>query len=442
MSRTYQKGAVGKPRTKTFLIAVAVAGLLAAATSAYIGYNAAVTVPFRGYYNLKAQFVHAENLANHYEVRIGGLRAGQMLHPRVHDGKALIDLRLASKFKPLLSDTTVQIRLRSAVGVRYVEIIPGTKGAPLPEGATIPASQTARPVALDQVLGTFDPTTRVRTQQLLQQLGGGAAGHGTDVNVAIQEAPVFLAGLNTVSGEITGRPGALPHLIRSGQAAANAFAPVSRVIAEGFEPEARAARAFGDNADSIRSTLDEAPPALRQLSTGLPAVTRMVAQVDGLAREGRPALAAAPGALNETSRLLVNARPSLDRADDTLELARRAVNPSLKLMGRIRPVLPGLDMALDSLLPNVKSVGDHACDISNAFTGWAYSMTWGDDYASGIRFFVSTHTDQVAGLHENPLTKTSPYPGPCVGNYGAEAGPERPTLEAYLKSLGYNGSKP
>ena len=42
---------------------------------------------------------------------------------------------------------------------------------------------------------------------------------GTDVNVAIQEAPVFLAGLNTVSGEITGRPGALPHLIRSSQAA-------------------------------------------------------------------------------------------------------------------------------------------------------------------------------------------------------------------------------
>ena len=67
---------------------------------------------------------------------------------------------------------------------------------------------------------------------------------------------------------------------------------------------------------------------------------------------------------------------------------------------------------------------------------------WGDDYGSGIRFFVSTHTDQVAGLRRDPLTKTSPYPGPCVGNYGAEAGPERPTLEAYLKSLGYNGSKP
>jgi hypothetical protein len=175
-----------------------------------------------------------------------------------------------------------------------------------------------------------------------------------------------------------------------------------------------------------------------------------VAQVDGLAREGRPALAAAPGALRETSRLLVNARPSLDRADRTLELARRAVDPSLLLLNRLRPVLPGLDIAFDSLLPNLNTVGEHACDISNAFTGWAYSMAWGDDYASGIRFFVSTHADQLAGvtsagrdpLGRDRLVKTSPYPAPCVGNYGAEAGPERPTLEAYLKSLGYTGGKP
>jgi virulence factor Mce-like protein len=442
-NRTYQKGAVGKPRTKAFLLAVSIAGLLAAVISAFVGYNAAQTVPGRSYYNLKAEFVHAENLANHYEVRLGGLRAGQMLKPRVHNGKALIDLRLSSQFKPLLSDTKVRIRLRSAVGVRYVEIVPGTKGSPLKDGATIPSSQTARPVALDQVLGTFDPKTRGRAQELLRQLGGGAAGTGQQVNQAVQTAPRFMSGLRKVSDAITDRPGAMRGFIRSGQAAADTFAPVRQLIADGFEPEADAARAFGDRAGSVRDTLEAAPPALAQLRSGLPAVTRLVAQVDGLAREGRPALAAAPGALRETSRLLINARPSLDRADRTLDLAQRAVDPSLRLLKRLHPLLPSLDTAFESLLPNVKSVGDHACDISNAFTGWAYSMAWGDDYAGGIRFFVSTHADQVAGqVAPNVLAKTSPYPGPCVGTVGQEAGPERPTLEAYLKSLGYTGRKP
>ncbi|MDX6674611.1 MAG: phospholipid/cholesterol/gamma-HCH transport system substrate-binding protein, partial [Solirubrobacteraceae bacterium] len=301
-----------------------------------------------------------------------------------------------------------------------------------------------------QVLSTFDPTTRARTTELLRQLGGGAAGRGEQVNRGLQLAPRFMSGLRSVAGAITDRPGAMGGFIRSTAAAADTFSAERDALAQGFDPEARAAQVFGDRAGSVRSTLEQAPGALAELRTGLPSVTRLVAQVDGLARQGRPALAAAPGALHETSRLLVNARPSLDRADRTLELARRAVDPSLKLLNTLRPVLPGLDSAFDSLVPNLKSVGEHACDISNAFTGWAYSMAWGDDYASGIRFFISTHADQVAGVNtsggdllgRNRLVKTSPYPGPCVGNYGAEAGPERPTLEAYLKSLGYTGSKP
>jgi phospholipid/cholesterol/gamma-HCH transport system substrate-binding protein len=339
--------------------------------------------------------------------------------------------------------------------VRYVEIVPGTKGTPLAEGATIPASQTARPVSLDQVLGTFDPYTRARTQVLLQQFGGGTAGTGEDFNRAVELGPRFLKGLGSVSDAITNRPGAMSGLIRSADAAAAAFDPVRTDIAEGFDPEARAAGAFASSKDDIHSTLHEAPPALTEVRTGLPSVTALVGQVDGLAREGRPALAVAPGALRETSRLLVHARPALDRADRTLDLARRAVNPALDLLGKLRPVLPGLDTAMDSLLPSVRQASAHDCDIGNAMTGWSYSMAWGDDYGSGIRFYVHPHADQIGGLPEGgrlkdaegrDLTEThtnvSAYPGPCVNGVGAEAGPERPTLYEYLSSLGYKGVKP
>lgn len=453
-TRVYRKGAVGKPRTRAFLLGISLAGLVAAALSAYIGYNAAVTVPGRSYYNLHAEFVHAENLANHYEVRLGGLRAGQMLKPRVHNGKALIDLKLSAKFKPLLSDTKLRVRLRSAVGVRYVEIIPGTKGHPLPDGATIPSSQTARPVSLDQVLGTFDPYTRTRTQQLLAGLGGGAAGRGEQLNQAIDLAPNFLSGLRHVSNAIVGRPGALRNLIRSGQAAATTFEPVRNDIAQGFDPEARAAHVFAARRNAVESTLQEAPPTLTELRNGLPSVNALVGQVDGLAREGRPALAAAPGALRQTSSLLIHARPALDNADRTLELARRAVNPALDVLHKLRPVLPGLDTALDALLPNVKTVGEHACDISTAMSGWYEMMSWGDIHGGGIRFFVHPNSGTLAGetatgriptgqgdLHDQFMHRAA-YPGPCVGTTGAEGGPERPTLEQYLKSLGYSGAKP
>jgi ABC-type transporter Mla subunit MlaD len=435
-TRAFRKGAVGKPRTRAFLTLVGVGGILAAAVSAFIGYQASYKVPGRSYYNLKAEFTHAENLANHYEVRIGGLRAGKILHPRVSHGKALVDVRLLSEFKPLLSDSQLRIRLRSAVGVRYVEIVPGTKGRPLADGDTLPVSQTSRPVALDQVLGTFDPSTREQTQELLTQLGAGAAGRGEDVNDAFARAPGFLSDLGDVSGTITARPGAVRNFVRSAGAAANAFDPVRVQLAGGFSPEAAALRPFSERADAVGGTLAEAPTTLAELRTGLPSVRRLVGEVGGLAREGRPALAAAPGALDETSRLLRAAQPALRRADRTLALAQRAVDPSLTLLAQVRPVLPAIDTALDALAPTVRTVGDHACDLSNAMTGWTHMMTWGDSYSNFIRFFVAPHGDQLrGGTQTTDFTHSTPYAPPCRNDV-SEAGELRPTQEEYIKSLG------
>jgi phospholipid/cholesterol/gamma-HCH transport system substrate-binding protein len=61
-------------------------------------------------------------------VRIGGELAGQVLDPQVYDHLAKVRLQLSSKYKPLLSDTRVAVRLRSAFGIRYVELIPGHNG--------------------------------------------------------------------------------------------------------------------------------------------------------------------------------------------------------------------------------------------------------------------------------------------------------------------------
>src|SRR3954468_15712736 len=198
---------VGKQRSRAFMLAVSIGALVLAAVTFYVGYEAANTVPLRGYYDLHAQFDNAENLANHYEIREGGVRVGQLLNPRVKNGKAVVDLRISDKYKPLLSDTQVRIRLRSAVGVRYLELIPGKHGTPLPEGATIPAANAKTPVELDKVLGTFDPKTRARTRALLNQMGIGAVGRGTDVNEAVKGSPKFFRGAASVSQAITNRPG-------------------------------------------------------------------------------------------------------------------------------------------------------------------------------------------------------------------------------------------
>src|SRR3954447_8404239 len=285
---------VGKQRSRAFMLTVGIGGLLLAAVTFYIGYQAAYTVPFRGYYNLHAQFDNAENLANHYEIREGGVRVGQLLNPRVKGGKAVVDLRISDKYKPLLSDTQVRVRLRSAVGVRYLELIPGKRGTPLPDGATIPAANAKTPVELDKVLGTFDTKTRARTRELLNQMGIGAVGRGTDVNEAIHTSPQFFRGAGSVSQAITDRPGAMSAFVANSNGAADALDPVRDDIATGFRPEAQALAPFADSRGAVQQTLSSAGATMAQLQSTLPGVNRLLAEVRGFAHDAQPTLREAP----------------------------------------------------------------------------------------------------------------------------------------------------
>src|SRR5206468_1576035 len=275
------------------------------------------------------------------------------------------------------SDTRVVVRPRSAVGVRYIDVVPGKRGRPLREGDLIPDSQTHATRQLDEVLSTFDPATRTNTQRFLRELGRGVLGRGQDVSDALDSAPGFLAGTRQVAGAIVSRPGAMANLIRGSEGAAAAADPVREPLAAGFAPEARALRPFADRAASLQRTLDVAPGALVAVRAGLAETDPLVTELGGLGRTVRPALAAAPRAFTETSTLLREARPGLRSADRTLRLTGRAVSPTLGLLSAIRPVLPHLDPVLPDSVPIVGTLGAHSCDIKLFGKTWTGMMTYG-----------------------------------------------------------------
>jgi virulence factor Mce-like protein len=447
---------VGKQRSRAFMLTIGIGGLLLAALTFYIGYQAAYSVPFRGYYNLHAQFANAENLANHYEIREGGVRIGQILNPHVSNGLAVIDMRIDDKYKPLRSDTQLRIRLRSAVGVRYLEVIPGTKGTPLPDGATIPAKNTATPVELDKVLGVFDPTTRDRTRALLNELGIGTMSRGPDVNEALAGAPKFFSQLGSVSTAITDRPGAAAAFVARGNGAADAFDAVRGELATGFQPEARALAPFNDQRKNVQATLSAAGPTLADLQRTLPGVSRLLAQVRGLAHDGLPTLRQAPATLRSTTRLLSGAAKPLGQTKRTLQLLSKAVSPTLNLLGKVRPVLPPLDRAVGDLIPTLDYAAPRSCDITQFATGWAEYIKWGDSFNNMIRFLVAAvRPEQPAGQTVNVdkvpapgggdlydgFVNAAPYPPPCVNGVGVTGFPQ-PTESESIKGETYSATNP
>jgi virulence factor Mce-like protein len=419
--------AAGKQRSRGFTLAVGLVCVAFALGMFYVGYHAPQSIPGRSYYTLHALMKNAANLEDHYDVRIGGLLAGQVLSTTVRNHLADVEFQLSSAFAPLRSDSRIEIRLRSAIGVRYVEIIPGTNGTPLANGATIPASQTSSPVDLDQVLATFDPQTRARTRDLLAELGTGVAGQGQAVNSVLGSAPGFLSSLGSVSAAINARAGAMQALISSSQGAAAAVDPVRDNLANGFRPVAQALSPFAVQRANVQATLEHAPLTLSELNSGLPAVTALVAQVQGLAQAATPTLAVAPAALNQTTALLRDAGPSLRSTNATLHLVQSAVSPTLGFLKAAQPAFPQINEALASALPIVRYAAPRSCGLSDAFTGWSNIMKFGTAYDNFIRFTITETSTIVAGQPGAP-SLSNPYPAPCQGSVG-EAGGARPTPE-------------
>jgi ABC-type transporter Mla subunit MlaD len=216
-------------------------------------------------------------------------------------------------------------------------------------------------------------------------------------------------------------------LISSTQGALAAFDPVRDSLGNGFRPEAQALQPFANESSSVQATLDQAPPTLSEVHNGLPSVTTLVAQVQGLAQAATPTLRVAPPALSQTSALLSHAQPGLRNANATLQLAARAVDPTLTFLQTAQPALPMIDAALSYVLPTINYVAPRSCGLSDAFTGWSEVMKWGTAYDNFIRFTV-TETGSILGGQPHAPVLSNPYPGPCVGGVG-EAGGARQTPE-------------
>lgn len=418
--------AAGKPRSRAFTLAVGFGVVAAAAAMFWVGYDAPNSIPGRSYYVLYARMNNADNLEDHDQVRIGGQLAGQVLAAHIVGHQAQLELQLGSAYRPIRSNSRIEIRLRSAVGIRFVQIDPSTTGYPLRNGAVIPASQTSSPVDLDQVLHTFDPATRAAARDFIGGLGEGLAGQGANVNATIGQAPGVLSSLGSVSAAVNANAQAMRRLITGSQGVAAAFDPVRASLANGFQPESQALQPFVAQRVGLESTLTQAPATETTVTNDLPAVDRLVSQVEGLARAATPTLAVAPAALRQTSALLVDARPGLRGADQTLRLIQRAVTPTLTFLQTAQPVLPQIDGAISDLAPTVSYVAPRSCGLSDAFTGWSEMMKWGNAYNNFIRFTVD-ETGPIAGSNvAAPLT--SPYPGPCVNGIG-ESGALKQTPE-------------
>jgi ABC-type transporter Mla subunit MlaD len=130
-------------------------------------------IPFKHGFRLKAEFATAVDIQPKSPVRIAGVDVGQV-NSIQRDGKTgLVNMEIESRGLPIHADATLKIRPRLFLeGNWFIELQPGTPSAKtVSSGYTVPVTQTADPVQLDQVLDALNTDTRANLQSFLIHFG-------------------------------------------------------------------------------------------------------------------------------------------------------------------------------------------------------------------------------------------------------------------------------
>jgi len=210
-----------------------------AVVAVFFSYNANKGLPFVPTYEVKAELPSAASLVSGNEVRIAGVRVGlisEVKAEQLDDGRsiALATMKLDKSVQPIPEDSTVLVRQRSAMGLKYLLLTPGKSDQGLKEGGTLPESQAEEPVDMDQWFNMFQKPVRKAIQKNLAEYGGGLATRGADINKILADLPPLLRLAEPVGRNLASRKTDLRGFVRGLSQAAAEVAPVAETQADMF----------------------------------------------------------------------------------------------------------------------------------------------------------------------------------------------------------------
>jgi len=281
--------------------------VLVVIVAVFLAYNANNGLPFVSTYDLKARVPNADALVKGNEVRIGGVRVGtvrSVVPVQLEDGEvaAELSLRLDKSAEPLPVDSTITVRPKSALGLKFLQITPGDSSKGFEAGETIPVSAAKpEPVDIDEFFNMFDKKTREGIRQNVAGFGNALAGRGPQLNEAIGALRRLVVNGQPILRKIVEPSTNFAGFWRSLEALSATVAPVAETQAQMFVALDRTFAAFARvSRPYIQETIEKSPPTLDEVNADLPVLRPF------LRSTGRFFTALRPGvkALAETSPVI------------------------------------------------------------------------------------------------------------------------------------------
>jgi ABC-type transporter Mla subunit MlaD len=401
--------------------------VLVAIVAVFLAYNANSGLPFVPRYSLHVQVPDAQELTHGSEVHmVGGELIGyvdSITPARDKAGQPIADLNLLlnKSVQPLPVDSTFAIRLKGAIGLKYLEVTPGHSSRGWVDGATIPPSYTSATVDLSQVLSAYNAPTRKGVVASTQGFAYGLASRGSDLNSSFHAFVPLVDDLGPVARNLASRQTQFGRFFRGLEQFSAAVAPVSQQQADLYVNLDTTFKALASIAyPYLQQWISQTPPTFETVIHQSPVIRPFVRDTAGLFHQLFPGFSTIPTSapvLAQAEAVGTRNLPGtvgLDRQLTSLAevLKSYAQNPT------VTGGLNRLTLTANSLRPPLQFLTpvQSTCNYITLFLRNTESML-ADPLATGTRLrFIPVVIDDIRGEESVPSQKPYLKPNTNISN--------------------------
>ena len=406
--RKHRQSALANP------VLVGAMTVLVIMVAVFLAYNSNAGLPFVPTRELKMDVASGSDLVAGNEVREGGFRIGLVsdMKPIVlRSGQvaAQLTLKLNTSQGRVPVNSTAEIRPRSVLGLKYVDLHFGSAKRVFGDGGTMPISQTSVPVQFEDVFQAFNPKTRSAIDKELVGFGDTLAGRGSALNDTIASLPALFGHLRPVATYLSDPHTELTRFFDALEGFMGTVAPVAATNARLFTDMATTFEAIGRDPNALESTIAESPSTEQVSTQSLRVQQPFLVDLSSLGSKFAPATA-------ELRVALPNIDPAIEIGTTTL-----ARTPSLnahlqQVMVALKnlALAPGTNIGINALSSTVSTLNPmlrYLGPYQTVCDDWNYFWTYLSEHVSEATSF---------GYAQRALLNTgNPMQTNNVGSQGA-----------------------
>jgi virulence factor Mce-like protein len=379
-------------------------------------------------YRVNVSFNEAVQLATEADVRISGVPVGKVKKVVPLQGRTDATLEIEPRYAPLPDDVGAILRSKTLLGETFVELSPGTKGAPtIPDHGTIPTAQVSNQVQLDEVIRTFDPATRKAFGDWLIGQSDAVRGHGDQLNQAFGVLPMFFTDSNSLMSVLHRQDRALSRVFRNTAKIFDAVDSRPGQLTDLIVTSNRLLAVTSNRSQQLIQTFNEFPAFLRETRQTVSefqdfadGTQQLIDNTGAFADASSPIMKQSVQVTKDARDLVEGLEPMLDKADAGLP----ATNQFLDLA---KPTISQLDPFLANLNPVLEFVGRYQRELTAfaandaaasqaQYTPGSFQKAGDAAFGHYLRTFVTLTPDSL-GYYPNKSVRTRSNAYPVPGWY-------------------------